>query len=142
MMEELEKKRRFLQGLVSRAERNPADWDMALETAGEIDELADKGETFLEAGDAHTALRWLWLVVDELLPHYEILEETSQVYESLEGWSEITAKVIHATNISLEERQNLQQQAHTMVDFLRGVGLDELLKPLVAALNGEEGENE
>ena len=131
-MGELEKKRHFLQTLVSRAERNPADWDIALETAGEIDELGDRGETLLEAGDAHTALRWLWLVADELLPHYEILE----------GWTEITAKVIRATHISLEKRQDLQQRAHAMAAFLRGVGLEEPLKPLVAALNGEEGENE
>jgi len=67
----------------------------------------------------------------------EIAGETSQVYESLEGWTDITAKVIRGTHISLEE-----QQAHTMADFLRGVGLDEPLKLRVAALNSEEGENE
>ena len=73
-MTAIEVTRRFLQKMVRRCERITPDFDFAWEVVGKIDDICEHGEALLQGGDAQAALDLLWLVADELVPHYEVKE--------------------------------------------------------------------
>lgn len=125
-MGNIPKTRLKLQRLVQRADRTPADFGIAIETAEQIDAICDEAEILIEQNDNENAFTLLWLVADELILHYEIIEETAQVYECLEDWANVTANVIEDISITEEKRQHLKKQIHSWDEML-----NEPLEPLI-----------
>jgi hypothetical protein len=117
-MVNIAKKRILLQRLVQRADRTPADFGIAIETAEQIDAICNEAEILIEQGDKENAFILLWLVADELISHYEVIEETAQVYECLEDWASVTANVIEDISITEEKRQHLKKQLHSWDEIL------------------------
>lgn len=131
-MSDLHRIRMKLKRLVQRAEKTPANEALSREVSEKIYELCEQTEDMPE----DEALDLLWLVADELFPHYEIIEATASVYESLETWASVVADIIDKINLSPAQRQRLQQQIQSW-DVLDDMGLRDPLQELIDSLNDE-----
>lgn len=130
-MPDLNRTRLILQRLVQKAERSPANSELAWEIAEYIDALCNEAENISEP----EGFDLLWLVADELIPHYEIIEAESQVYESLEGWASVVAGIVGKMRLSTNRNQYLQQQIRSWDALLDGMNLREPLEPLLTKLD-------
>jgi hypothetical protein len=139
-MADIEVTRRFLQKMVRRGEKITPDFDFAMDVVHQIDDICEHGESLLQSGDAQAALAFLWLVADEFVPNYEILEEDCQVAEGLETWAETTAGVIDSMRLSPDDRQKLQPQIKSWSGIFVDFGDDNPLQALIDAIGAGESE--
>ena len=135
-MQDIAQTRHQLQRFVQRADKNPADFDIACEVSEKIEDLCGEVEGLLQSGQLQEALNRVWLVADELVLHYEILEETDQVFESFENWAITAEEVIEAIDLTPGQKQAFQQQFQSWEDLLNGYEfLREAFQPLISIVN-------